>query len=60
MSSAYRIRLAPGESGRLVIEFMAMLSRRGPRMEPWGTPEVTGAWSEVVPSRTTHCSQSVR
>ena len=38
-----------------MIEFMAMLNRRGPRMEPWGTPGVTGALSEVIPSRTTSC-----
>ena len=34
MSSAYRISLALGESERLDIEFINILKRRGPRIEP--------------------------
>ena len=37
------------------MEFMNMLNSKGPRMEPWGTPDVTGAKSEAIPSRTTLC-----
>ena len=29
--------------------------RIGPKTEPWGTPDVTWIWSEVVPSSMTHC-----
>ena len=32
------------------IEFMKLLNRRDPRMEPCGTLEVTWAESEMVPS----------
>ena len=41
------------ERGRVEIEFMKMLKRSGPRMEPCGTPDVTCAALEQVPSRTT-------
>jgi len=40
-------------------EFMKILNIRGPRMEPWGTPEVTGTRSEVVPSSTTRWNLEV-
>ena len=36
-----------------------MLKSRGPTIEPWGTPEMTGLGSEVVPSRTTRSLLSV-
>ena len=41
------------EGGRVEIEFMKMLKRSGPRMEPCGTADVTCAALEQVPSRTT-------
>ena len=46
--------------GTLEMEFMKILKSKGPRMEPWGTPDVTGVGSNVVPSKTTFCSLSVR
>ncbi len=55
MSSAYRTRSELVERGTDVTEFIKMLKRRVPRMEPWGTPEVIATWSEVTPSRTTCC-----
>ena len=39
---------------------MKILKSRGPRMEPWGTPDVTGVGSEMDPSKTTLCSLLVR
>ena len=42
MSSAYRINLAFCERGRLEMEFIWILNRSGPKMDPCGTPEVTG------------------
>lgn len=35
--------------------FITILKSNGPRMEPCGTPEVTLAGLEVVPSSTTLC-----
>ena len=35
------------ESGRSLIK---MINKRGPRMLPCGTPEVTGSSEEMVPS----------
>ena len=35
-------------------------NRRGPRTEPWGTPDLTGSQGEETPPRTTHCSLEVR
>ena len=46
---------AVGERGSFKMEFMNMLNSKGPRMEPWGTPDVTVAKSEAIPSRTTLC-----
>ena len=47
--------LAPGDRFRLVIEFMKIMNNREPKMEPWGTLEVTGENEEEKPSRTTLC-----
>jgi len=41
------------DSGTLEMEFMKILKIRGPKMEPCGTPEVTGMKSEETPSSTT-------
>ncbi len=38
------------------MESMKIMKSNGPRMEPWGTPEVTGVGGEDEPSRTTLCS----
>ena len=51
--SAYRIRLAFWERFNFDIEFITMLNRRGPRIDPWGTPEVTSTGSEIDPCKTT-------
>jgi len=32
----------------------------GPRILPWGTPEITGSWSEMEPFMVTHCILEVR
>ena len=53
MSSAYSMREELEERGRVEIEFMKMLKRSGPRMEPCGTADVTCAALEQMPSRTT-------
>ena len=60
MSSAYRTTLAPKERGRSEIEFIKIINRRGPRMEPWGTPEGAATRLEDSPSKTTHCCLFVR
>ena len=52
MSSAKRIRLALLESWSFDIEFITILKSRGPRIEPWGTPDITSARVEAVASRT--------
>ncbi len=40
----------------MLISFMYIMDRTGPRTEPYGTPLVTGAQSEAVPLITTLCS----
>ena len=34
---------------------MKMMNRRGPRMLPCGTPEVTGSFEEIALSMVTDC-----
>jgi len=58
ISPANSTSLAPGDCFRLVIEFMKIMNSRRPKMEPWGTPEVTG--EKEKPSRTTLCFLFVR
>ena len=53
ISTVYRARLLFGERGRLVIESMKTENSSGPRMEPCGTPEITGQAFDVTPSATT-------
>jgi len=38
------------------MESMKMMKSKGPNMEPWDTPDVTGVGGEEEPSRTTLCS----
>lgn len=50
MSSAYRKILGSGERSERVMSFIKIIKSRGPRIEPCGTPEVTGR--EEWPTRT--------
>ena len=53
MSSAYRMRLVFLERGSLEMEFITILKSKEPKIEPWGTPDVTLTSLDVVPSSTT-------
>ena len=53
MSSAYRMRLEEGESGMSDKLLMYKIKRRGPNIEPWGTPEKACDLCEEEPLRTT-------
>ena len=58
VSSANRRRVADcKESGRSLIK---MMNRRGPRMLPCGTPEVTRSFEEIVLSMVTDYDLSER
>ena len=59
-SSAYIIRCESLENGRLGISFTYSKNKRGPRMDPWGTPDVTGNQDEQVPFSTTRWKRSDR
>ena len=37
-----------------------IINKRGPRMDPWGTPEVTGRGEEWVVPTLTDCVRSER
>jgi len=45
---AYIIRCESLENGRLGISFTYSKNKRGPKMDPWGTPDVTGNQDEQV------------
>ena len=55
-SSTYILRCESLENGRLGISFTCIQQEQecGPRIDPWGTPEVTGNQDEQVPFSTTH------
>ncbi|KAH3859817.1 hypothetical protein DPMN_102638 [Dreissena polymorpha] len=57
VSSAKRRTWDVTREGR---SFMYRRKRRGPRTDPWGTPEVTGTWSDLVPSTTTDWDLPIR
>ena len=40
--------------------FMYMTNSRGPNTDPWGIPDVTSFYSELLPFITTFCVRSVR
>ena len=55
-SSAYKATKVVGEttSGR---SFIKITKNKGPKRDPWDTPEGIGCQSELFPSITTLCSQ---
>ena len=53
VSSAYSAKFVPGLMQDR-ISFMNKTKRRGPSMEPWGTPELTGTLLDLSPPITTH------
>ena len=40
--------------------FMNKTKSKGPKMDPWGTPDRTGFEEDLTPSNTTLCSRSQR
>ena len=40
--------------------FINRTNSKGPKMDPWGTPDRTGFEEELTPSNTTLCSRSQR
>ena len=60
ISSAYRMTLGEKEKGNWKMSLTYKMKRRGLRIEPCGTPEITGILREVAPSTTTCCEQEVR
>ena len=53
MLSVYHIREELEESGRLETPLMYSIKRKGPRIEPSGTPEETILGAEEMPFKTT-------
>ena len=54
------MRWQSADRGILEIEFIKMLNMRGPKIDPCGTPEVTGVVVDDLPSRTTCWDLEVR
>ena len=52
-SSAYKIRQAVGDKGTSQTPLIYKMKRSGPRIEPCGTPEVTGRDEKEAPETTT-------
>ena len=59
-SSAKPVKEELDEVETRKIPSKANRKRRGPRMEPWGTPEVTGARLEADPWMATNCNLFMR
>ena len=59
LSSAKSLMPVPAERF-LLMSFMYVRKRSGPRTVPWGTPESTGAGADVAPSTSTDCSRKER
>ena len=51
-SSAYKAIFVPSLT-HAVISFMNRTKKRGPSMEPWGNPDVTGFKEDISPLITT-------
>ena len=60
ISSAYKMTVEEEEKGNWKMSLTYKMKRRGPRIEPCGTPEITGILKEVAPSTTTCCEREVR
>jgi len=60
MSSANMVSPARDEMDRLDSESIKVTKRRGPSIDPCGTPEVTLAVAEAEPYKTTHWERSER
>ena len=60
ISSAYRMTVEEEEKGNWKISLTYKMKRRGSRIEPCGTPEITGILKEVAPLTTTCCEREVR
>ena len=56
----YRNILEYGERGRSQRPLIYTRTRRGPNMDPWGTPEIAWVLEEEIPLRTTDCVQQGR
>ena len=59
LSSANSLILVPSVRF-LLMSFMYVRNRRGPRTVPWGTPERTGAGEDLAPSTSTVCMRLER
>ena len=53
MSSVHIVRLACGDRFKEAGLSTEVTNSKGPKIEPWGTPEVTNAEEDEVPLRTT-------
>ena len=49
LSSAYPILSKPDEQNASLIVEQYILNKRGPKIEPWGTPNRTASESDKVP-----------
>ena len=43
--------------GQYSCDVINVRNMRGPNIDPWGTPDVTGSQSDMHPSTATHCMQ---
>ena len=61
MSSANIRMFVPEEKERDAKSLIYERNNRGPKTEPWGTPDLTGSQGEEAPPRTTrNCSLEVK
>ena len=58
-SSAYKAMFVPSDTQENM-SFIKSTKRRGPRIEPWGTPDFTGNTEDLCPPITTCCWRSSR
>ena len=53
MSSAYTRSDDPSDSWTLNMSFMKTKNNRGPKIEPWGTPDLAGSHDDSAPLKMT-------